>query len=194
MENRTWKKPGKKFFKEVCNDMGFYIPVTYNSLDTGWSDGHICFFKFTPEDGAQLPAPSLRQNIWMERDRKGKMGKTNMEFNNPLDYLITIEDEGVSLAFFERLGSTRYEDSDWPVVINDGYLNAIMYYARKQHGRKVKVRFYIESLAMQKYSKARANPILVMVNDDEPFAMVMPMREDKWTLKMLQEKVRKEQV
>ena len=184
MENRTWKKPGKRFFKKkLSGNDGRYIPVQFNGKNSGWSDGYIAFFNFIPDDGiGNGPLKKdITQSIELNDYRSGNLMGGDVDFDNPLRYVCRIDDEDVDdgIAFFERMDGTKWSDWDYPVSIDDGYLNAIMYYAKKMYGKKAEVKFWLETKTNYKYKrygskKERMVPMLVTVNH-EPFALLMPL-------------------
>lgn len=181
MENREWKKPGKRFFKKKNGAGGWYIPIEFNGEMTGWSDGHLVFLTFIPEDGVgNGPAKHLSpQPIELDRHYSGKFMKTRCWFNNPLRYICTMDDEeyGKPVMFFERTDGIRRNDWEYPVCLDDGYVNAIMYYARKMYKKTAKIFFFSINYDGWKPSKERNVPVLATVND-EPFAILMPVSND----------------
>lgn len=187
---KKWKKPGKRFLQQHVKDFG-YIPIKFNGKVTGWSDGHIAFLDIVPSDG--VPDKGARKDIDPMRieieSRRGKFTGSPVKFDNPLHYLGSTDDNSFTYAFFERVDGIKHSDFEYPVAIDDNYLNAIMYYAKK--GRKdAKVEFFLlsESTYGLRQGRERDEPILVTVNE-KAFAFVMPVRQDDWTIERVKREV-----
>lgn len=175
-----WKKPSRKLFRENLDNpycRGGWIGVRLNGSDKiGYSDGAITLFDVVPKEIDAIAPMSdsfsivdfvIESNLWWATaDFRGKKKR----FATMLEYLGVIDNGNYHTGIFEAPGDNRC------ALVNNDNLSAILYYAKKVHGKKADVYFVQEErngLLKREYQ----NPILIMVSN-KPFAIIMPIRDD----------------
>lgn len=182
LDEREWKKPGvRSFDKEMEKSwLGGYGGVTLNGEKTdGFTDGHVLFVDLTPEamsgkprgksDGTDFVVPLTFEDTRQDGTVRGNLGGGigSDHYANDLTYRGVVGENAV----FER------KDGRDAVLMGDGYLNAIMYYAKRRHGENAAVRFLQSTMERgEGGARTKYNPILVTVNG-KPFAIIMPVKK-----------------
>ena len=181
LSERTWKKPGKSTFDGDPNKR-YKVSLNGGEAD-GYTNGSIVFFGFTPESMEKHPVEQKDGkdyvfSMTLESNPDGtvtsKRGQVSDEqkFNRELTYQGVKGDENhkVAVALFSNPKNSEYATS-----ISDRYLNSIMYYAKKRHGKDADVKFLQgEPDRFSNRERGHIQPIVATVNG-EPFAFFMPM-------------------
>lgn len=179
LSERTWKKPGKSTF----DHFNHRHKVSLNGGEAdGYTNGSIVFFGFTPDAMAKQPIDQKDGkdsviSMALETKPDGtvtvKRGhvSSGQTFDRELSYQGVKEDGNYKVALF-----ANPKNSEYVTPVSDRYLNSIMYYAKKRHGKDADVKFLQgEPDRFSDRERGHIQPIVATVNG-EPFAFFMPVR------------------